>query len=665
MLIKVLEGFGKLLARSFPRKNHTMITLTKSAQQTPEADLFGAFENKETLTFTLSALREEGVSDPVLEIYRDDDGKTLFYPFLWQGSDFVEDRYTLTLPLMDICASGEASGLFWYTVTFASPKGKRRLSCNPSSYRPVIAPAHWGYSAYQLTVFEARKGDSIGVPEKAPRGFAGGMMYHIFVDRFARGGDVPLRADAILEQDWYNGIPQYADCPGGYVENNLFFGGTLWGVADKLDYLASLGVTVLYLSPIFEAYSNHKYDTGDYRKVDEMFGGDEAFDHLIAQAHRRGMKVILDGVFNHTGSDSRYFNRNGRYDEVGAYQSEDSPYYDWFDFEADHDHYRCWWGIEILPAVTTKNPAYRKFICGEDGVIRHYLRRGADGWRLDVADELDRSLLEDIYNATHTEKPDAPVYGEVWEDASNKIAYSTRRRYFRGHGLDGVMNYPLKEGVIDFIRTGCKDRLFEASAGLYAHYPKSTSDLLMNFLGTHDTERVLTVLGGIGEDGRTNDELSVAKMPPDLRKKAIELLKLAFTLVGTLPGIPCIYYGDEAGMEGYHDPFNRMPYPWGREEQDLVAHYAAIGKLRADHRELFGNGYLRVREDTPEGVFAFERWWEGERILVAVNRSDVPWRDPALDGEILFSTSPVSGILPSNTAVVVGYDRGLFEKSPL
>ncbi len=625
-----------------------MITLTKTATHTPEADLFGAFDNREVLTFTLAALREEGVTDPVMEIYRDDDGATLRYPFTWAGSDYIGDRYTLTLPTLSLCAEGEESGLFWYTVRFTSPKGNRRLSKNPHSYAPVIAPADWGYSAFQLTVFEYGK--------EATATFAGGMMYHIFVDRFAKGGDVPVREDAILEEDWYNGIPQFADKPGGFVANNLFFGGTLWGVAEKLDYLASLGVTVLYLSPIFEAYSNHKYDTGDYRKVDEMFGGDEAFDHLIAEAHKRGIKVILDGVFNHTGSDSRYFNRQGRYDTLGAYQSKESPYYDWFDFEEYPDTYRCWWGIEILPAVTTKHPAYRNFICGEDGVIRHYLRRGADGWRLDVADELDRSLLEDIYHAAHTEKPDAPIYGEVWEDASNKIAYDTRRRYFRGHGLDSVMNYPLKEGVIDFIRTGFKEKLFEATAGLYAHYPKTTSDLLMNFLGTHDTERVLTVLGGIGEEGRTNVELSTAKMPLEVRTRAVELLKLAFTLVATLPGVPCVYYGDEAGMEGYHDPFNRMPYPWGREEADLVAHYAALGKLRADHRALFGNGYLRVREDTPDGIFAFERWWDDERVLVAVNRSTEPWSDPILSGEILFfapSNAPVAGTLPPDTAVVM------------
>lgn len=622
-----------------------MITLTKTAQHTPEADLFGAFDNQETLTFTLTALRKEGVTDPVMEIYRDDDGKMLYCPFSWQGSDYVEDHFVLTVKTMELCAEQEVSGLFWYTVTFTAPEGKRRLSCNPHSYQPVIAPAHWGYAAYQLTVFE--KG------WEAPDSFAGGMMYHIFIDRFAKGGNVPIREDALMEEDWYNGIPQYADRPGGYVENNLFFGGTLWGVAEKLDYLASLGVTVLYLSPIFEAYSNHKYDTGDYRKIDKMFGGEEAFDHLIVQAHRRGIKVILDGVFNHTGSDSRYFNRRGRYDEIGAYQSKDSLYYDWFDFQEYPDRYRCWWGIEILPAVTTRHPAYREFICGEDGVIRHYLRRGADGWRLDVADELDRTLLEEIYHAAHAEKPDAPIYGEVWEDASNKIAYSTRRRYFRGHGLDSVMNYPLKEGVIDFIRTGFKDRLFEASAGLYAHYPKATSDLLMNFLGTHDTERVLTVLGGIGEEGRSNDVLATAKMPPELRTRAIELLKLAFTLIATLPGVPCIYYGDEAGMEGYHDPFNRMPYPWGREEQTLVAHYTAIGTLRAMHRELFGKGYLRVREDTPEGVFAFERWWKDERILVAVNRSGEEWIDPALQEDVWFATAPVNGTLPPDTAVVV------------
>ena len=625
-----------------------MITLTKTATHTPEADLFGAFDNREVLTFTLTALREEGVADPVMEIYRDDDGAILRYPFTWAGSDYVSDRYTLTLPTLSLCAEGEESGLFWYTVRFTSPRGNRRLSKNPHSYAPVIAPADWGYSAFQLTVYE------IGC--QAPATFAGGMMYHIFVDRFAKGGDVLVREDAILEPDWYNGIPQFADKPGGFVANNLFFGGTLWGVAEKLDYLASLGVTVLYLSPIFEAYSNHKYDTGDYRRVDEMFGGDAAFDHLIDEAHKRGMKVILDGVFNHTGSDSRYFNRQGRYDTLGAYQSKESPYYDWFDFEEYPDTYRCWWGIEILPAVTTKHPAYRNFICGEDGVIRHYLRRGADGWRLDVADELDRTLLEDIYHAAHAEKPDAPIYGEVWEDASNKIAYDTRRRYFRGHGLDSVMNYPLKEGVIDFIRTGFKEKLFEATAGLYAHYPKATSDLLMNFLGTHDTERVLTVLGGIGEEGRTNAELSTAKMPLEVRTRAVELLKLAFTLVATLPGVPCVYYGDEAGMEGYHDPFNRMPYPWGREEADLVAHYATLGKLRADHRALFGNGYLRVREDTPDGIFAFERWWDDERVFVAVNRSTEPWSNPVLGGEILFSApsnASVAGTLPPDTAVVV------------
>ncbi len=622
-----------------------MITLTKSAIHTPEADLFGAFDNGEILTFTLTAQREDGVADPVMEFYRDDDGALLRYAFHWAGSDYATDRYLLTLPLADLCAQGEDSGLFWYTVLFDAPEGRRRLSRNPHSYASIIAPADWGYSAYQLTVYETGG--------EAPDSFAGGMMYHIFVDRFAKGGDVPCRADAILEKDWYGGIPQYADYPGGFVANNLFFGGTLWGIAEKLDYLAGLGVTVLYLSPVFEAYSNHKYDTGDYRKIDKMFGGEEAFDHLIAEAHARGMKIILDGVFNHTGSDSRYFNRQGRYDTLGAYQSPDSPYAHWFEFEDYPHRYRCWWGIDILPAVTTKDPSYRAFICGEDGVIRHYLRRGIDGWRLDVADELDRSLLEDIHAASRAEKPDAPLYGEVWEDASNKIAYSTRRRYFRGHGLDTVMNYPLKEGVLDFIRTGCRERLFEATAGLYAHYPKATSDLLMNFLGTHDTERVLTVLGGIGEEGRSNDELAVYRMPADCRAHAKELLKLAFTLVATLPGLPCIYYGDEAGMEGYHDPFNRMPYPWGREEADLVAHYRALGALRAAHRDLFGKGYLRVREDTPDGIFAFERWIDGQRMMVAVNRSGLPWSHPDLAQPILFATAPVNGTLPPDTAVVV------------
>lgn len=621
-----------------------MIKLTKRALHTPEAELFGAFDNREQLTFYLTADREDGVADPRLELYRDDDGAQLSLPFTWQEptSEHAHDKYTLRLNLADLWLGED--GLFWYTVVYDSPQGKRRLSCDPCAYAHKEMPADWGHIAFQLTVYR---------PEgEAPKRQAGGVMYHIFVDRFCKGSrEVPCREDALAAADWDHDLPQFAEYPGGYVENNLFFGGTLWGVAEKLDYLASLGVTILYLSPIFEAYSNHKYDTGDYMKVDDMFGGEEAFEHLLEEAKKRGIDIILDGVFNHTGADSRYFNKKGRYESVGAYQSPDSPYRDWFEFYEYPDRYRCWWGIDILPAVTTTNPAYTEYICGENGVAAHYLKKGIAGWRLDVADELNMSFLEALRAAIKAVDKDALLYGEVWEDASYKEAYGTRRRYFRGAQLDSVMNYPLKNGVIHYVKTGDSKPLFEASAGLYRHYPKATSDLLMNFLGTHDTERVLTVLGGVEAGDRPASQLATLRMSESERESAIALLKLAFLLVSTLPGIPCIYYGDEAGVEGYRDPFNRMPYPWGREDKALTEHYRTLGRIRAEHRALFGEGYFKVIEDLPYGVFAFERWNSDERIMVVVNRSGEPFTLPKA-GKDLLTCKCVKTVEPDSAVII-------------
>lgn len=615
---------------NIPTELLSSIELTKEAKLTENAHLFGAFPENDVLTLRLTLPRALGVWNPEVEFYRDDDGAKFTLPFVWKRCDYVREVYECPVPMGDLCVSGSHDALLWYTLLLPTLDQTLRLSCNPHSYKPVILPAVCDHRAYQLTVY--RKGSD------APKFIRGGILYHIFVDRFAKGGDVPVREDAILNPDWENGVPQYAEKRGGFVANNLFFGGTLYGIIDKLDYLFTLGVTVLYLSPIFRAYSNHKYDTGDYMQVDEMFGGEAALDLLIEKARRVGISIILDGVFNHTGSDSRYFNKNGRYDSVGAYQSKDSPYYDWYTFYDYPDKYRCWWDIDILPAVNSTNPAYMDYIYGEKGVARHYLRKGIAGWRLDVADELDSAFLDGFRKAVKAVKPSGMIYGEVWEDASDKIAYGSRRKYFRGGQLDSVMNYPLKDGIIRFVRDGDKNALFEATALLYAHYPKWTSDTLMNLLGTHDTERILTVLGGDPDGGRTGSELAVARMTPDQRARAKEMLKLCYILCATLPGVPCIYYGDEAGMEGYRDPFNRMPYPWDRQDTELLEFYRVINMIRRTE-DLFADGYFEVDESTPEGVFAYRRFDGKAEIYVAVNRSDREYRvvkagENLLDGEI-------------------------------
>ena len=603
-----------------PEELRKQIKLTKSAANTERADLFGAFDNRERLTFTLTMPRQVGGSSPYMEMYRDNDRYFYTLPFVKieeeENGDEGFDRFTLSFDTAELCREGGkdyTEGLFYYTVIFESAFARHRISRRRDSYKPCITYADYGHSAFQLTVY-----DKVYSP---CRKFCGGTMYHIFVDRFCKGGDYPVRSDAELNPDWENGLPQYASQRGGFVKNNMFFGGTLTGIESKLDYLKELSVSIIYLSPIFEAYSNHKYDTGRYDRVDSMFGSDEALESLIKAARERGISVILDMVFNHTGSDSMYFNKNGRYDTLGAYQSRESEFFEWFDFESFPDKYRCWWGVDILPAVNTENQKYNEYINGEGGIVEKYLKMGIDGYRLDVADELSPKFLENLTHRVKTVDPDALIIGEVWEDASCKEAYGQRRRYFRGRQLDSVMNYPLKNGIINFVKYGDKASLFEASVMLYQNYPKFVSDSLMNFLGTHDTERVLTVLGTQGEQGMSADELARYRMNPEQRERAIEKLRLAYVILAFMPGIPCTYYGDEAGMEGFRDPFNRMPYPWGRQEARLVEHYKKIGRIRSSHSVL-ADGYFEVDEDTPYGVFVFTRYNADEKITVAVNCSE-------------------------------------------
>ena len=473
--------------------------------------------------------------------------------------------------------------------------------------------------------------------ERPEPAIAGGTMYHVFVDRFFRSGRSEPREGTILNEDWENGVPQYADRPGGFVANNMFFGGDLWGVVEKLDYIASLNVNCLYLSPVFEAASNHKYDTADYLRVDSAFGGDEALATLVKKAAEKGIHVILDGVFNHTGADSRYFNKFGTYGDLGAYQSEESPYYKWYAFKHYPDDYESWWGVDILPHIRSDEPDYRHFIYDE--VVEKWMGYGIAGFRLDVADELSDDFLSGFTRKVKNMRPDAVVYGEVWEDASNKIAYGTRKRYFQGAELDSVMNYPLRTGLIAYLTEGNDFAMREALIMLYSHYPEKSKNLLMNLLGTHDTERILTRLVGDDFGNPSNELLSKKRLSPEARAKGIRMLKQAYAVASTVPGVPCIYYGDEAGMEGYHDPFNRMPFPWGKEETDLTEWYRALGKLRRENR-VFAHGGIDLHTCTPQ-ILAYSRFEGEDNVLVVINRSVKPCylaADAVL--ETLLSTEP-------------------------
>ena len=525
-----------------------------------------------------------------------------------EGWDGERQRFSLTFP------APETPELCWYAFRFTRADGSVRY-LDASGW--CSEPQH----RWQMTVYDAAS--------PTPGWFGEGLTYQIFPDRFRRS-HLPDMAKMPwgrrLHENW-DDIPDYLpDGDGEYCRD--FFGGDLVGIREKLPYLRELGVETLYLCPIFEASSNHHYNTGDYRRIDPMLGTEEDFQALCQEAHALGIRVILDGVFNHNGKDSRYFNADGRYGTVGAAQSQDSPYYPWFHFHPWPTDYDAWWGIRDLPAVNESAPSYRDFIFeGEDSVIRHWLRAGADGWRLDVADELPDDFIAGIRQAMDETKPGCLLLGEVWEDGSNKIAYSQRRKYLLGGETHCLMNYPFRTAALCYLRGGDAADFRESMETIRENYPAPAFQSAMNFLGTHDTPRVLSLLGE-GQTPADKAERAAFRLRPEEERLGKERWKLASALLYAFPGSPMLFYGDEAGLQGLEDPFCRGGYPWGREDEDLLAWFRLLGRLRK--RPSLRRGDLTwLHAQGP--LLAFRRQAEGETTAAAFNAGDaeaaltLPW----------------------------------------
>ncbi len=473
-----------------------------------------------------------------------------------------------------------------------------------------------------------------------PEWLNGRVMYQIFPDRFAKSENAKRREDAVYNEDWENGIPEYPLVRGDSFPNNTHFGGTLYGVAKKLPYLKELGVGCIYLNPIFEAYSNHKYDTADFLSVDKSFGGDDALSHLVNEAHKMDIKVILDGVFNHVGNDSIYFDAYNKYGTGACSMGLASPYYEWFTFNEFPNVYESWWGIKNLPR-TVRCESYISFITEQ--VIPKYMQMGIDGWRLDVADELESHFLDRIVKAIKSHKSDALIIGEVWEDASNKIAYDERKRYFRGSQLDSVTDYPIRNAIIDFVKYGNADFLVETVNTLYRNYPPHKLSSVMNFLGSHDTERISTVLGGAEDMGEDNEILAHRKMSASERDYALKLLNQAYLLLASLPGVPCIYYGDEFGMEGYHDPFNRRTFPSGAFDDKNIDFFKKVNSVR-NGESLFKSTELFAKV-LSDGVAYIVRTNGSEKLHILANMSDNAFDANGINGIDLMSDEIVENAL--------------------
>ena len=508
--------------------------------------------------------------------------------------------------------------------------------------------------SFLLTVYDASF--------KTPQWFKGGVMYQIFPDRFAKGSmsDIGIMPDIIgrvLRDDW-GGEPSYRPNAQGKVLNNDFFGGNFKGIEEKLTYLKDLGVNILYLNPIFEAASNHRYDTSDYMKIDPILGTKEDFERLVEAAKKQGIRLILDGVFNHTGDDSVYFNKYGNYPSLGAYQSKDSPYYSWYNFDEFPDKYRSWWGIDILPEINETSTEYQEFIFGEEGVLKTWLKSGIGGYRLDVADELPDFFLKKLRNSVKTSDKDAIIIGEVWEDASDKVAYSQRRKYFQGFELDSVMNYPWKEGIIRYVLTGNSKDLLRTIRAIIDHYPKQSLDCLMNVLGTHDTPRILTVFGGISCKNKDEMAQKTAYLSENDKKIAVEKLKMATVLQFTLPGVPCIYYGDENGMEGHIDPFCRRCFDWEHLHSKLIEHYSCLSKIRETYRELFAEGAWK-EVFAEDGLLIYKREYKGQVLYIYTNNSATD-RSFKKDGKIFKEL--LKNVLHTNGIKILPYSFGIAEE---
>ena len=447
-------------------------------------------------------------------------------------------------------------------------------------------------------------------------------MYQIFPDRFFNSKtpkkNVPKSR---VMRDWGD-TPFWKEEQMNGIWNNDYFGGDLKGIEKKLSYIADLGVTCIYLNPIFESHSNHRYDTADYEKIDSLLGDENDLKNLCKVAKEKyGISIILDGVFSHTGCDSRYFNMYSHYNDIGAYNSKESPYFSWYKFINWPDEYHSWWGIKLLPEVIEEDEGYRNYICGENGILKKWLRCGIAGYRLDVADELPDIFLDDLRKSVKSENENAIIIGEVWEDATNKFAYGQRRKYLLGEELDSVMNYPFADAILNFVRYSNGNAFFNAVLSIIENYPPQVLNVLMNHIGTHDTERAITRLAGENPDAHDRAwQFEHNTLSEFDYLKGISMMKIASLIQFTLPGVPSIYYGDEIGMQGMKDPFNRACMLWDKPNEELLKWYKRLGQIRHSSKAFIDGDFEKLYCDG--GVIAYSRNSEGDNVLVAINNSN-------------------------------------------
>ena len=515
----------------------------------------------------------------------------------------------------------EYAGLYYFAFKLFVNNGEKWIKLGQNDEPKIAENNYDDLKNWTITIYDKE----FEVPDWAK----GSIMYHIFVDRFYKSESYnPEKIKGRITKKWGE-LPEWNMEKNNRNNNTDFFMGNLKGIEEKIPYLKSLGVKILYLSPICMSQSNHRYDVADYEIVDPYLGSNNDLKNLCSKAHRNEMKIVIDAVFNHTGNDSKYFNEYGTYNTVGAYQSVDSEYYEWYR-KNENNEFQYWWGFKNLPECNCNNNGWQNFIYGKNGVIDKWFKNGIDGLRLDVADELTDEFIENIRAAVKRNKKDGFIIGEVWENAITKEKDGIQRRYLLGKGLDSVMNYPFTNAILKYIRFGDYNYFKNVIHEIMYQYPKDTINSLMNSLSTHDITRAITTLVADGIEESNNLIWDVnhdrtwqqenEKLTAEQYEKSVKMFKIATIIQYFLPGNACIYYGDEIGMYGYKDPFNRKCFDWNDIGNELNQFFIELGEIK-NKTTFLKNAELKIIEIN-EKMLIFERYDENNSIIVVLNRTE-------------------------------------------
>lgn len=526
----------------------------------------GAIKNCEDFEIECFVKNLDSQQQLFFELISDDGTFHMYEEMKLARVESEEKLYKISLSLKNI-------GIYFYNFILKTNETTKKFG--HEKYVPHEEGEKW-----QITVYSR--------DFKTPTKFKSSIMYQIFPDRYFRRNDEKLvsafnESERQVHENW-DEIPNSSLDTKNYSAKD-FFGGSLNGINDKISHIKELSVDVIYLNPIFESAENHRYSTSNYFKIDSYLGDIEDFKCLVHKFKENGIKIVLDGVFSHTGADSIYFNKFNHFNSLGAYNSEKSEYFSWYSFKSYPEEYDSWWGFDNLPTVNKENENYLNFITKKGGVLEYWDELGIGGWRIDVADEFPDFFLEEMRKSIKSRNNENILIGEVWENASNKISYGKRRPYLLGYELDSVMNYPWRNAILKFVKEGNSKEFIFQIENILDTYPRESVDCMMNMLSTHDTKRAMLELVLTKEE--ENIYVGSFKLDELRYNEAKEKFKLATFIQFTLPGMPCIYYGDEIGMYSLSDPFNRQTMKWDAIDYDMLNFFKEICSFRKKYSDNF------------------------------------------------------------------------------